>query len=334
VPVIGAQHAPNLVDWLQRQGVVIQAAPEDPQTAIREREHSLVLRLGEQYPQRWNQGLSAPVELLFDSSDRDAGITVNRLRTLLENYQREQGALRLAARGIEPGVLMAITVIDRDIASQQQRAGQMLAFLPYFLILGAFLGGMYLAIDTTAGERERASLEPLLASPASRAEIVLGKLGATSGFALTSMVLSLVAFAFAFQYLPLDKLGIQLSFRPGMMAQATLLMIPLVLCFACLQTLVSAYAKSFREAQTYLSILMLLPMLPSVILMIVPVKAELWMAAVPLLSQNLLILELTRGETVSLLRFALCFGGSLLTALLLAWATVRIYHREQLAVSA
>jgi sodium transport system permease protein len=97
---------------------------------------------------------------------------------------------------------------------------------------------------------------------------------------------------------------------------------------------VAAYAKSYREAQTYLSLLMLLPMLPSVILMVNPMKGELWMSAVPLLSQNVLIMSLARGETVALVDFALSFGASLLLALALVWVAVRIYHREQLAVSA
>ena len=230
--------------------------------------------------------------------------------------------------------LSPLVVADRDLASNQQRAGQLLGFLPYLLVLGAFLGGMYLAIDTTAGERERQSLEPLLASPASRAQIVLGKLGATFGFAMVSMMLSLVAFAVAFQFIPLDKLGMKVDFGAGLIMRAGLLMVPLALVFAALQTVVAAYAKSYREAQTYLSLLMLLPMIPSVLLMVSPMKGELWMSATPLLSQNLLIMELARGETVSLVDFALSFGCTLALAVGLVWLAVRIYHREQLAVSA
>jgi len=231
-------------------------------------------------------------------------------------------------------VLSPVVVAERDIASTQQRAGQLLSFLPYLVVLGAFLGGMYLAIDTTAGERERQSLEPLLVNPASRAQIVLGKLGATFGFAMVSMMLSLVAFAIAFQYIPLDRLGMKVDFGAGLILRAGLLMVPLVMVFASLQTIVAAYAKSYREAQTYLSLLMLLPMLPSVILMVNPMKGELWMSAVPLLSQNVLIMSLARGETVALVDFALSFGASLLLAVALVWIAVRIYHREQLAVSA
>jgi len=334
VPVVGAQNAPNLVAWLEQQGMVVEAAPEDPDAAIRKREARAVLMIPPDYASRWRAGETAQVQVLFDSSDQDGRAPVARLTGLLEGYARQQSALRVAARGMHPALMTPVAVAERDIASTQQRAGQLLSFLPYLLVLGAFLGGMYLAIDTTAGERERQSLEPLLVNPASRAQIVLGKLGATFGFAMVSMMLSLVAFAIAFQYIPLDRLGMKVDFGAGLILRAGLLMVPLVMVFAALQTIVAAYAKSYREAQTYLSLLMLLPMLPSVILMINPMKGELWMSAVPLLSQNVLIMALARGETVALLDFALSFGASLAMAGILVWIAVRIYHREQLAVSA
>ena len=334
IPVVGAEHAPNLVAWLERQSVVVKPAPADVEAAIRGRDARAVLVIPADYPEHWRKGETAQVVLQFDSSDQDGRAPVSRITALLESYARTQSALRVAARGLHPSVLSPVVVASRDLASTQQRAGQLLSFLPYLLVLGAFLGGMYLAIDTTAGERERQSLEPLLVNPATRAQIVLGKLGATFGFAMVSMMLSLVAFAIAFQYIPLDRLGMKIEFGSGLILRSGLLMVPLVMVFASLQTIVAAYAKSYREAQTYLSLLMLLPMLPSVMLMINPMKAELWMAAVPLLSQNVLIMELARGEAVELARFALSVGASLVLAALLVWVAVRIYHREQLAVSA
>lgn len=334
VPVVGAANAPNLVAWLQQQGMVVKDAPADADKAIRSRDARAVLVIPADYATHWRAGETAQVQVLFDSSDQDSRAPVARLTGLLEGYGRLQSALRVAARGMPASVLAPVAVAERDIASTQQRAGQLLSFLPYLLVLGAFLGGMYLAIDTTAGERERQSLEPLLVNPASRAEIVLGKLGATFGFAMVSMMLSLVAFAIAFQYIPLDRLGMKVDFGAGLILRAGLLMVPLVMVFASLQTIVAAYAKSYREAQTYLSLLMLLPMLPSVILMINPMKGELWMSAVPLLSQNVLIMALARGEAVALVDFALSFGASLALAIVLGWIAVRIYHREQLAVSA
>ena len=334
LPVVGAEHAPNLVAWLERQGVGIEPAPADAEAAIRERDARAVLVIPAGFGEHWRKGETAQVQVLFDSSDQDGRAPKARISSLLEAYSQQHASMRIAARGLHPALLSPVVVADRDLASTQQRAGQLLGFLPYLLVLGAFLGGMYLAIDTTAGERERQSLEPLLANPATRAEIVLGKLGATFGFAMASMMLSLVAFSIAFQFIDLDRLGMRIEFGADLILRAGLLMVPLVMCFAALQTIVAAYAKSYREAQTYLSLLMLVPMLPSVILMVNPMKGELWMSAVPLLSQNVLVMALARGEVVALAEFALSFGASLLLAVLLVWVAVRIYHREQLAVSA
>jgi sodium transport system permease protein len=334
IPVVGAEHAPNLVAWLERQSVKVLPAPADTEAALRARDTRAVLIIPAGYAEHWTRGETAQVEVSFDSSDQESRAPVARLNGLLDAYSRQHAALRVSARGLHPAILSPVQVAQSDVASTQQRAGQLLAFLPYLLILGAFLGGMYLAIDTTAGERERQSLEPLLANPATRAQIVQGKLGATFSFAMASMMLSLVTFAIAFQYIPLDRLGMKVDFGAGLILRAGLLMVPLVMVFAALQTIVAAYAKSYREAQTYLSLLMLLPMLPSIILMINPMKGETWMSAVPLLSQNVLVMSLARGEAVPLLEFALSFGTSLLLAILLGWIAVRIYHREQLAVSA
>ncbi|HEX4854272.1 ABC transporter permease [Arenimonas sp.] len=334
LPVVGAEHAPNLVAWLKRQGVEIEPAPADGEAAIRARDARAVLVIPAGFGEHWRKGETAQVQVLFDSSDQDGRAPKARISALLDAYSQQHASLRIAARGLHPALLSPVVVADRDLASNQQRAGQLLGFLPYLLVLGAFLGGMYLAIDTTAGERERQSLEPLLANPATRAEIVLGKLGATFGFAMTSMMLSLVAFSIAFQFIDLDRLGMRIDFGAGLILRAGLLMVPLVMCFAALQTIVAAYAKSYREAQTYLSLLMLVPMLPSVILMVNPMKGELWMSAVPLLSQNVLVMALARGETVAMADFALSFGATLALAVLLVWVAVRIYHREQLAVSA
>ena len=333
VPVVGAERAPNLVGWLRSQGVVVQPAPDDPSAAVRDRAAKAVLIVPASYPDWWRQGRTAQVEVVYDSSDQDSRAPVARLTGLLKAYGGQQAALRLSARGLNPSLVAPVAVAERDLASRQQRAGMLLGFLPYLLVLGAFLGGMYLAIDTTAGERERQSLEPLLASPATRAQIVLGKLGATFAFAMTSMMLSLVCFALAFRFIPLEKLGMVVELGAGFVVRAGLLMVPLVMVFAALQTIVAAYAKSYREAQTYLSLLMLLPMIPSVILMINPMKTEFWMAGVPLLSQHVLIMSLARAEVVEAGRFASSFGATLALAAVLVWIAVRIYHREQLAVS-
>jgi sodium transport system permease protein len=198
----------------------------------------------------------------------------------------------------------------------------------------AFLGGMYLAIDTTAGERERQSLEPLFANPVPRWTVLVGKLSATTLFALISLALGVIGFAVAGRYMDVRRLNMVLDLGLNFFAFTLLLMLPLVLLLTCLQTLVSAFAKSYREALTYLSLLMLVPMLPSFLLLAIPVKEQPWMYAVPLLGQQLGIMRLLRGEVPGLVDIAACLLGSLLAAAVAFAVALRVYGSERLAVSA
>jgi len=195
------------------------------------------------------------------------------------------------------------------------------------------MGGMYLAIDLTAGERERQSLEPLFANPVARWKILAGKLAAICTFAAASLLINLVAFGLVGGFIPAEKLGMELDLGPRFGGQVLLLMVPLIALLAALQSMVAAFAKSYREAQTYLSLLMFVPILPSILLSTMPIKAQGWMYAVPLLGQHLGIMQLLRGDGVTAEQVGLCLAGSLAAALLGVLATARLYQSERLAVS-
>ncbi|MCB1577589.1 MAG: ABC transporter permease, partial [Xanthomonadales bacterium] len=299
VPVIGAANAPNLVDALRQSGIIVKDPLPDPERAVRDQEADLVLRIPDTYAEAWSKGEPAQVELIFDESQRDAQGSVSRLRRILDGYGQRTSTLRVVARGLSPTILRPLVVADRDQSTAQARGGMMFSMLPYFFILGAFIGGMALAIDTTAGERERQSLEPLFANPVARSRILLGKLGATSAFALTTLLLSIIAFSFAGQFMPTEKLGMTLSIGPHFALLTLLAMLPLVFLIASLQTLAAAFAKTFREAQTYLSLLMFVPAVPTMLMSLFPFKVETWMYAVPLVGQQITITRLMRGENVA-----------------------------------
>jgi sodium transport system permease protein len=192
---------------------------------------------------------------------------------------------------------------------------------------------MYLAIDLTAGERERQSLEPLFANPVARWKILAGKLAAICMFSTTSLLITLVAFGVVGQFIPAEKIGMELDLGVHFAAYVLLLMLPVVLLLAALQSLVAAFAKSYREAQTYLSLLMLVPIIPSLVLAILPIKAQLWMYLVPLLGQSLGIMQLLRGDGVEPAQLGLCLAGSLAAAILAILVTVQLYRTERLAIS-
>ncbi|MCK9539333.1 ABC transporter permease [Dokdonella sp.] len=334
IPVIGAEHAPNLVAALEQMGLVPQPPVADPIRTVQEQDADAVLRIPAGFAEAWEKGEPAQVEIFYDSSQRDAHTPVNRVRTMIEQYSRQRGMMRLIARGLSPSLVQAVTLDARDQSTPQSRAGLIFGMLPYFFVLTIFIGGMYLAIDLTAGERERQSLEPLFANPVARWRILLGKLGAICAFSLASLIICIVAFAFAGQFLPADKLGMNfdLGLRFGVLA--LLLMLPLVVMLAALQTLVAAFAKSYREAQTYLSILMFVPALPAVALSVVPVKVQTWMYAVPLLAQQVGLSEALRGARVGAPEVALCLASGFALALVVTVVTALVYRSERLAISA
>ena len=332
VPVIGAEHAPNLVAWLAGQNIVIEPAPADPDAAIRSQSEDVILRIGDTYDKQWHGSEPATVEILHDSSREAAEIPVKRLESLLDSYSQTAGSLRLIARGISPSAAQALRISHRDLATPESRIGQALAFLPYLLILSGFLGGAALVIDVTAGERERQSLEPLLATPAARATIMSGKILAATSVGLLSLVLTLIAFKLSFAFGP--SIGVKLNLSIWTIARLLLVLLPIVLVGTCLLTLIAAGAKSVKEAQSYMSVLILLPMVPTIVLMVNPIKDQLWQFAVPFLAQNQMILRLVRSEPVSTAEWAVYLAAGFGVSLLLWWLAARRYLDERLAISA
>jgi len=192
---------------------------------------------------------------------------------------------------------------------------------------------MQLAIDATAGERERQSLEPLLATPASREAIIGGKILATAAFTLLSVVMTLVMYRIAFALLPAGQVDASLAVSFGALGRLLLVILPVVLLGATVLTALAAFARSYREAQGYLPMLIFLPMLPTMYLMVAPVKTQAWMLAVPFLGQNQLILRILRGESIGAGEWALNLGAGLVLVAAAWWLAARLYHREQLAAS-
>jgi sodium transport system permease protein len=334
VVVIGAERAPNLVEALRQQGMLVLPPVANVEAAVRAQRVPLALRISDSFAEDWSAGRTAQVDIIYDSSHREGGTQLTRLRGMLLSYSRRTSAMRLVVRGLSPEVGTPLIIGDRDQATPQARAALLFAMLPYFLILTSFLGGMWLAIDSTAGERERQSLEPLLANPVPRAQILLGKLCAAAAFSFTSLTLGLMAFALAARFLPTQRLEMSLNLGPGLVAIILPLMIPLVLLIVVTQMVVSAFAKTYREAQTYLGLLQLLPVIPSVLLSLMPISPQLWMYAIPLIGQQLILMGLLRGESIATHVFLLTTLMTLLVLIIVFLLARKIYQSERLAVNA
>jgi sodium transport system permease protein len=335
LPVIGAEHAPNLMAWLGSHNIRIVAAPEDPEGVVQRQERDAILRISPAYGTHWRAGEPARVELIYDSSRPvQTGTSVSRLRGLLEAYSGEVGTLRLIARGVHPSVAEPVQLALQDVATPESRFDLAQQLLPYLLLLLAFIGGMQLAIDATAGERERQSLEPLLATPVSRGALISGKILATAVFTLASLLVTLLAYRLAFAVIPVESLDMTLDVSLRSLVKLLIVILPIILLGATVLTALAAFARSHREAQGYLPVLIFLPMVPTLFLMVAPVRTQLWMLAVPFLGQNQLILRVLRGEAIAWWEWAVSLGSGLILVALVWLIAARLYHREQLATSA
>ena len=332
LPVVGAEHAPNLVAFLDSRNIEAIPAPADPDRAVRNQDYEVVLRIEAAYGEQWRGSEPAEVELIYDSSRQDSQIPVNRLRGVLHEYSRTVGVLRGINRGVSPQAGFAVQIGQRDVATPEARRGMLLAFLPYMLILFSFLGGAALVIDITAGERERQSLEPLLATPAARAAIMSGKILAACLFGMLSLLLIVLSLKLSFQFAPGPMQLVDVSVP--VMAQLLLVLLPMVLIGTTLLTLISASVKSVKEAQSYMSVLMFVPIVPTIVLWVNPVKNQLWQFTVPFLAQNQMILKLVRGEVISVQEWVVYLAAGFGLGLVLWLVAARLYHQERLAISA
>ena len=333
IPVIGAEHAPNLVNFLEQQGVVIKSAPDDPEASVKAQEEQVIIRIPEAFGEQWKSGEPAIVEVIADPSRRESRIPMQRVKGLLRAYGGQIGRLRLQLRGVSPTIRTPIMVKDVDLSTPQSRGMLVMIMLPYVLMITAFTGGMHLAIDSTAGEKERKSLEPLLINPVPRWQIMLGKMGATATYAFASLVLTLVSFRFAFPLLPTGALGVDLNLSMTAVGGILLAVSPVVILAAAMLTTLAALAKSLREAQSYMGLVFMIPMIPSLIFMVNPMKPETWMMAIPMFSQNLLIGEFVRGESVSTLWLAMSMGSTLVIGLMFAAIAATLFNRPRIVFS-
>lgn len=330
VPVVGRQNAPNLVAFLERAGAEVIEAASNYEQRVREGDDDVLLIIPEDYGSDFANARPATVQLMEDSSNTKSRRQVNRVRQMLERYRGEMGALRLVARGVSPRLAAAIVVDHIDVATKKQRAANLLNMIPVFLMMATFLGGLHVAIDSMAGERERGSLEPLVLTPASPASLVTGKWLSTVAIAGLGFAMALVGFGVIVRKVPLEDLGVQASLGTREIVGILSAFIPLLFFTAALQILISTFARSFKEAQSYLSFVTLIPMIPGLVLSVSPFRTQWWMALVPTLGQQILASQVMRGEPFRILWFSLAAASAFAGALGCLMITVRLLSQEKI----
>src|SRR5690606_5656151 len=252
IPVLGAHPAPNLVAFLAPPGINAIHPPPDLDAALRSQAVDVALEIDANSAADWSAGGPARVDRVMDSTRRNAEIPVQRLQRALAGYGNQVGMLRLYARGIDASIMTPVALGSRDLATAEAKRGLMMSMLlPYLLILMSFLGGAYLIMDATAGERERQSLEPLLATPAPRGAIVSGKIAAACAVGLVSLVLILLAFKISAQFA--GNMAQMLDVRFAAIGKLLLILLPMLFLGTTLLTFLAASAKSMKEAQSHMT---------------------------------------------------------------------------------
>lgn len=333
VPIKGMDNAPGLVQWLREHDVRIESFSGDPKAAVKARDKELVLVIPDDYQARFGEAKPALVELVHDGSRTDSRATVNRIQRLVNHYNGQMAGLRLVVRGVAPSIMQVVDVQEIDVASKQQRAAAALNFIPMYIMLAAFISGMGLAIDSTAGERERKSLEALLINPVERFHIVTGKWFAASVFASVGMSLTAALCIAAMLQVPLQELGLSFSVTPLQLAAIIFATFPLGFLATALQLFLGMFAKSFKDAQSYMGLLVILPVVPSMFTLFNPIATQPWMYAVPMLGQQLLLVDLIGGKSIPVMAYFYSASSCLVLGFAVVLWTARLFQRESIITS-
>jgi sodium transport system permease protein len=242
----------------------------------------------------------------------------------------EIGSLRLMARGVSPVVASPLGIEDVEVSSAQQRAAQILSFIPLFIMMAAFMGAMQIATDSTAGERERGSLEALLVNPAPRAAIAAGKWLAGTATSMGSVIVSGGLLFVIFQSIPLQDLGFRFRLGTPHLIGTLATVLPLCPFIVAVQMYFATFAKSFKEAQSYLSLLMMVQMLPGFLATMYPITSKSWMYFVPWVGQQVMLTDVLGGKPPTAILFVACAVLSVALAMVAVRGTTALLHRERI----
>ncbi len=332
LPVGGAERAPALVAFLEREGVRIMPLPADAEARIRAGELDVAMVIEPDYAAQVAEGRPASVRLIYDRSRDRARASIDQAESLLRAYARQWGAQRLMLRGIVPDVGQPLEIVAVDLATPQQSGALILFLVAYYGLFAAVMGGMPLALDATAGERERQSLEPLLATPATAGEIVTGKWLAVAAFAGIVVIVTLTGFYLTLSFAPLPAVGVPFLFGPREFGRFLVILVPMIALMPSLLLWLGSRGRTIKEAQTNLSLMLFVVSIVPVAQLFLQRREPEWLVAAPISGQYLLLNRALRGEPISAADLALsCIVPAILTVVALATIARRYANESMLA---
>ncbi len=329
LPVSGAEFIKPLIDSLEEKGVNIVEAPEDPEKAIKNRRFDMVLVVPQSFEEDFRSQKSAEINLLSDHSRSESQAKVAHIKNLISYWSISTGSLRLIARNVSPGIANPVIVNNVNVTSAERSASKILAGLPMFILLIAFASGIGMISDMASGERERRSLEPLLINPISQTVVFLGKWMAATLVTFTVTTIGIVLQFISINASPLAELGLRLEMGIDKFFIILLIIIPVIFFAVALQLFVSFFARSFKDAQSYNSLIVMLPMIPGLYLTFNSGSAETWQMFVPMLGPTALFVDIVGGDGASAIHILITSLTSTLCAAIFALAGISLLKNEK-----
>jgi sodium transport system permease protein len=293
--VLGAEHLPPLIDWLQEQGVKVNKTGADTYAQVEQKKLDYALIIPQEAEQQFATGESVVVWLVFDATNNKNQTSIGFIKQQIWSWNSRMGSLRLLSRGISPSIANPVYLREMNIASDQRMGFFVMASLPMFLILSVFIGSVGFTADMTAGERERRSLESLLITPASSMAIIMGKWLTCLLLTFAVLLVELALLAVAFAFIPFNQLGLRVDVSVLDLLGIFVALTSLSVIAVSLQQIIAIFARSFKDAQTYMGLIIFIPMLPMMYTTLNPGANEPWFVWVPVLGHQAMVKDLLLG---------------------------------------
>ena len=331
-PIVNAQFAPDFVRFLERRGVKIDADPADYEARVKSGDLDAVIVIDPSFAQSLGKGRPAKITLVTQSSRDGSAPIVGRLSRELRIYGEMIGNERMILRGIAPAVARPLLIDELDLATPEQKSARLLQMMSFYALFAGLMGAIAAALDVTAGERERQTLEPLLTTPVAAPELAVGKWLAVSMVNLLAVTASLVGFLIALQVVPIGRLGIPFSFGPREFFGFMAVLVPFAFMVPAVLLAFGAAGKTAKEAQSSLSVGVSMVGLLPLISIFRQTKAPWWDTWVPVNGQYAVLSKVLRAETITPLDWlAMWAVPGLICALALIVFSSRLGDEKMLA---
>jgi sodium transport system permease protein len=273
----------------------------------------------------------------YDPTRQSAQLADVRFQTILSKYDAAKVAASLQQQGVDPSVLDPLPVSVHPLSSPSQAAGNSFLsfFLPYILITMSLTGGLSAALDTSAGERERKTLESLLLTPAPRSQVLIGKILAVSTISLAAALAAIVSMLIALSQIRFGGAGgtLPVHLSGGAAAVMVWLAILLAASFSCLTVTLGTLARSFRQGQAYATPLYFITIFPASIVLFIPdFNPNLAYYLIPILNAVLVLRDAIVHGTVDWLSLGATSLSLVVTGALCFFLALRLFTREALLV--